>query len=246
MQSAAIAAAGLDITYDAVDVPAGLFNTVLREMFAEGAAGNVTIPHKRAAHDECDALTATATRAGAVNTFFREGDLLIGHNTDVDGFDSSARALLGDRVENARVVLLGAGGGAAAVLTAVERWAGARATVLARSYGRADVIATRFGVTARDESELPRTLAEATVVVNATPVGMNDDLHPADLSLLARDAAVIDLVYRPGGTAWVRAAGRSGRMASDGLPILVEQGALAFRSWFGVEPDREAMRRAVG
>ncbi len=75
---------------------------------------------------------------------------------------------------------------------------------------------------------------------------MEDDAHPADLSPLRHNATVIDLVYKPGETAWVRAARRSGRRAVDGLPMLIEQGALAFESWFGIEADRPEMRRALG
>ena len=68
---------------------------------------------------------------------------------------------------------------------------------------------------------------------------------PAPVEALPPGCAVIDLVYRPGETAWVRAARARGHDAVDGLPMLVEQGALAWRRWLGVEPDRGVMRRAL-
>lgn len=246
MHAAAASAAGIDITYDPVDVMPNRLSEALRELFDESAGGNVTVPHKRAVHDRCDELSSVARRAGAVNTFWRDGARLVGHNTDVDGFERAARSLLGKEIRDARVVVIGAGGAAAAVLTALERWPGARTTITARRLAQAEGLATRFGVSACDETDLPRALSEASVVVNATPVGMEDDAHPSDLSLLPHNATVIDLVYKPGETAWVTAARQSGRRAMDGLPMLIEQGALAFESWFGIEADRPAMRRAVG
>jgi shikimate dehydrogenase len=82
-------------------------------------------------------------------------------------------------------------------------------------------------------------------VVNATPVGLVDDAMPIDPSVLDAEVAVLDLVYRPGGTAWVRAARARGLVASDGTTMLLEQGALAFERWFGVAADRRAMREAL-
>jgi shikimate dehydrogenase len=76
-------------------------------------------------------------------------------------------------------------------------------------------------------------------------VGLRDDDLPIDPDCLRRDAGVLDLVYRPGATALVRAARAGGRSAADGLTMLVEQGALAFERWFGVPPDREVMWAAV-
>jgi shikimate dehydrogenase len=83
------------------------------------------------------------------------------------------------------------------------------------------------------------------LIVNATPVGQHDEDQPVDVALIPKSAAVLDLVYRRGGTPWVRAARENGNRAADGLPMLLEQGALAFQRWFGKEPDREAMRLSL-
>jgi len=68
---------------------------------------------------------------------------------------------------------------------------------------------------------------------------------PLEVERLPKSAAVMDLVYRRGGTQWVRAARAQGNRAADGLPMLIEQGALSFQRWFGFEPDREAMRKSL-
>jgi shikimate dehydrogenase len=82
--------------------------------------------------------------------------------------------------------------------------------------------------------------------VNATSVGLKDDAFPIDLALIRRESVVFDLVYRPGETRFVRELRQLGIRATDGLPMLVEQAALAFEKWFGVTADRDAMWRAAG
>ena len=246
-QTVALRRAGIRLEYEALDVAPSELDHVLAELQSMGAAGNVTIPHKEAVAALCDELTPLALRVGAVNVFWCEDGRLIGDNTDVGGFEAAAIQLLGDirRDPPRRVAVLGAGGAAAAVLAAVERWPGARAHVHGRSPARARGLCARFAAIATAVDRLDAAVRGAGLVVNATPVGLASDDLPVDPSLLARDTAVIDLVYRPGGTAWTRAAARLGLRAIDGTTVLLEQGALAFERWFGIAPDREAMREAL-
>jgi shikimate dehydrogenase len=243
-QNAALERAGLALRYEALDVPPGQLTATLATLARERAAGNVTIPHKLAVAGACRRLSAVAQRVGAVNTFWHEDGALIGDNTDVAGFDAMARQLLGDRPADLRVLLLGAGGAAAAVCTAVAGWAGARLMVWARRPEGAQALAARF----RSVSVVldPAAAApSADVVVNATPVGLADDAQPVAVDHLSRDAAVMDLVYRAGETAWVRAARAAGHRAADGREMLIAQGAHAFERWFGIAPDIAVMRRAL-
>jgi shikimate dehydrogenase len=245
IQNAALRSAGLPLTYEARDVPPAALDEVLRALAAERAAGNVTIPHKEAVAARCSRLTPLAERVGAVNTYWHEGGRLVGDNTDVGGLDASVRALLGDDMSSARVALVGAGGSAAAVLAAAERWGTARVSIYNRHMDRAERLAARFPSVARVAPSLDEAVRHATLVVNATPMGMHDDAHPVPLGLIAPGAAVFDLVYRAGETAWVTAAREAGHRAADGMGMLVEQGALAFTRWFAREPDRAAMWRAM-
>jgi shikimate dehydrogenase len=244
-QNAALRSAGIPLEYAAIDVPPERLDAVLGALAREGAAGNVTVPYKERAAAACRRLTPLASRVGAVNTFWSERGELVGDNTDVGGFDAATRRLLGGAPRGARVALLGAGGGAAAVLAAVESWPEARAVVYARSASRAAALAARYPAAARASDTVDGALADATLVVNATPVGLADDAHPVPVEQLPRRAAVMDLAYRRGETAWIRAARARGHRACDGLEMLLEQGALAFERWLGVEPDRAAMRAAL-
>jgi shikimate dehydrogenase len=117
--------------------------------------------------------------------------------------------------------------------------------IVTRNSERGEALARRFPDVARVETSVDRAISEATLIVNATPVGLADENHPVDLSIVPKTAAVLDLVYRRGGTSWVRSARERGIRAADGLPMLLEQGALAFRRWFGIDPDREAMRLSL-
>ena len=245
-QNAALRRAGLPLTYESLDVAPAALDDTFRALAAERAAGNVTAPHKERVERLCGRLMPLAERVGAVNTFWTEGGSTVGDNTDVGGFDAMVRALLGAPRAGVRVALIGAGGAAAAVLAAVERWPESRVVLWSRTASRAGALAARFAPTASVAEHLAAAVGEADIVVNATTVGMTGDEIPVDLALLRGDAAVVDLVYRRDGpTRWARLARERSLVATDGLPMLIEQGALAFERWFGVAPDREVMWEAA-
>jgi shikimate dehydrogenase len=244
-QNAALRHLGVPLAFEAWDVlPADLVGT-LDALAGERGAGNATLPHKEAVAARCDRLTTMARRVGAVNTFWVDEDgALVGDNTDVGGFRRLLEATLPEGRSPRRLALLGAGGAAAAVLAAVEPLA-IPVTLYNRTARRASALQTRFPAVVHIAGSAREAVHEADVVVNATSVGLRDHRHPAPLDALADGAAVLDLVYRRGGTAWVRAARDRGHRASDGLPMLLEQGALAFERWFGVEAPRAVMWAAV-
>jgi shikimate dehydrogenase len=244
-QNAALRAAGIPLRYEALDVAPEQLDAVLAELSRQNAAGNVTIPHKEAVAARCTRVTEIAARCGAVNTFWHENGALVGDNTDVGGLDMVVRALLGATSSSVRIGLIGAGGSAAAVLCAAEGWPTARVRVYNRHMARAQQLVARFPQIASAAASLEDAVHGATLVVNATPIGMRDDEHPVAIGMLAPHAAVFDLVYRAHETAWVRAARDAGHRAADGEGMLVEQGALAFERWFGVPPDRNAMWKAM-
>lgn len=244
MHTAALRAAGIEARYEARDVAPQALTGVVAALRAERGAGNVTLPHKQAVAAQCDRLTDAARAAGAVNTFWMDGTTLVGDNTDIAGFDAAARAVLGGR-QPRRVTLLGAGGAAAAVAIAAHGWAGTELVLWTRRPAAGAAFVQRFGHV-RAATTLREAAADGDLVVNATPVGLHDEALPLPLDALAPGAAVLDLVYRPGETALVRAARAAGHAASDGMAMLVEQGAAAFARWFGIEPDRGVMWRALG
>ena len=243
-QNAALRAAGIPLRYEPLDVPPDELAATLFMFRREHAAGNVTVPHKAAVAAACDRHTAVAARTGAVNTFWCEGDHLVGDNTDVAGFRALVLSVLGHEPPDSTIALVGAGGGAAAVCAVVEGWTNARVVVHARGRERAAALAARFPRVTVAPS-LTEALRQATIVVNATPIGLEGDAVPIPVRELPRDAAVMDLAYRAGETPWIQAARHAGHKAADGLEMLIAQGAEAFERWFGVAPDKSVMRAAL-
>lgn len=249
-QNAAIRAAGLDAVYLALRCDDAAFAGLLRGIAAAGGAGNVTVPHKRAAVSLLHVPTPAVTRTGSCNTFWLEGGRVHGDNTDVEGFAAACRALIGSPA-GARVLVLGAGGAARAAVAALADSRADAIHILNRSVEPARALAAALDPGGRRVAVLPGPGPVARegydLVVNATPLGLqDDDPHPLDLSVPARVGAALDLVYRPGReTPWTRDATRLGIPAADGTEMLLGQGAAAFRRWFGREPDIGAMRKAL-
>ena len=246
LQNAALRHVGLPLVYEAIDVPPAGLDDAVRRLVEARASGNVTIPHKEAVGRRCARLDAIAARVRAVNAFrIGEDGELEGTNTDVGGFDALARHA-GALRAGVHVAVLGAGGSAAAVLAALERWTGARVTLFNRTAARAAELASRFPIVSRIARDAEDAVADATLVVNTTSLGLRaDDPFPVAPHALREDATVLDLVYRPGETAWVRAVRERGHMAADGLGMLLEQGALAFEWWLGIAAPRDVMRDAL-
>lgn len=249
LQNAAIRAAGLDAVYVALRCSPDRFEGLLMGITGAGGAGNVTIPHKERAARVIEVPTRAVERTGACNTFWVDGGRIHGDNTDVSGFAAAARVLIGPPA-GARVLVLGAGGAARAVVLALMDARADAIHVLNRSEERARVLAQDLDPGQRrvavvdDPAALRREGYD--LVVNATPAGLHpDDAAPLGLGRIARIGAALDLVCRPGGTGWVRDARARGIPAADGAEMLLYQGADAFRRWFDRDPDLDAMRRAL-
>lgn len=244
-QNAALAAAGLALRYEAVDVLPEALAATLGQLRREDAAGNVTVPHKRAVSLACAHVTPMAMRAGAVNTFWFEDGRLFGDNTDVGGFIVATDELLGlapGAPWPAHVAVLGAGGAARAVIVAAEERGVHTVEVHARTPAAAERLAAEFPIVRVGGAALDD---RAGLVVNATPVGITGSALPIDPARLPPGAAVHDLVYRRGETAWVHRCREAGHAARDGLSMLVAQGALAFERFTGRAPDVGVMRDSL-
>jgi shikimate dehydrogenase len=238
MHNAAFGALGLDWSYELLDIPPGDLPHAMRRLrSAEAGGANVTIPYKRAVMEHLDTIDPEAVRAGAVNTIARDGDRLVGSNTDVAGI-RSALAEVGLEASGADVVILGAGGSARAAAIALE---GAHLTFVAR---RPDEVDVPGRVVAWSDPAWSRWARSADLLLNATPLGRREEM-PLRPNALPRDGAVIDLVYVGGGSPLVRKARSLGLRTADGWGILLAQGARSFEIWTGKPAPLEAMRQTL-
>ena len=243
-QNAALQRAALPVRYELLDVAPPALDATLDALIAEDAWGNATIPHKEYVARRCVRVSPLAERVGAVNTFWIENGGLVGDNTDVGGFRALLAATAPDLDRTKPVTVLGAGGSAAAVLTALEQDGFVDVRVHSRTGARALALCERFAA-AHAVDDVVASVRGASLVINATPSGLDDSSIPIDTETLDSSAAVLDLVVGPNETPLVRAARARGHRAADGLTMLIEQGALAFELWFGMAPDRDVMRQAV-
>jgi shikimate dehydrogenase len=237
IHNAALAALGIEGRYWTRRVnPAGVYAACaeIRAGTLDGA--NVTMPHKAVAAAAADRVAAVAARCRAVNTLFAEGGEVVGDNTDVPGI-----RLALDRAglpSAGPVLVLGAGGTAAAVMVALE---GRELVVSARRAGEAEATAALVGVRAR-----PVPWGEAVsgaVVANATPLGREGDRLPD--GVVEEAVALIDFAYGSEPTPAVVAAMSAGIGVIDGIDLLVAQAALSFELWTGLAAPYEVMAAAA-
>lgn len=248
-QNAAIQAAGLDAAYLALRCTPSALPTMLHGIASAGGAGNITVPHKEAAASAVQRATDAVLRTGACNTFWSEDGSIHGDNTDVAGFLKALESLLGGSPAGARVLLLGAGGSATAVVYALASARASEIVVTNRTPERARALCERMAgerIPLQMRSIGSVASESFDLVVNATSVGLRPE-DPLPLSLDSGPAfsAAFDLVYAPERTPWINALRFRGVPAEDGLEMLLHQGAAAFERWFGIEAPLQAMRSSL-
>jgi shikimate dehydrogenase len=248
---------GLAGRYTRVQVAPGELDTFLTRarIDPDWRGCNVTIPHKQTVIPLLDRIDPVATRIGAVNTVVSEGGSLIGHNSDAPGFLEPLRPWLAQRHLLRTARIFGTGGAARAIAHAL--WdegftliiAGrdlAKADALAANFAAADVHSCTLDTFAKPlDFDWGESGDRLDVVVNATSLGMTGQ-PPLDIdfSNLPPGAIVYDAVYAPLETPLLRQARERGHPVVDGLSMLIGQGRIAFRHFFGAEPPSDPASEA--
>ena len=255
MHDAAFDAAGIDARYVLLELePDAVAPAVEDAKRSDAWLGlGVTAPYKRVVAELVDEVEDDAVVIGAVNNVVRTEDgRLIGFNTDAPGFRAGVELALGRPLEGLRVAVAGAGGAAHAVVHALLTAGAEEVTIGSRKLEAADAIARRFvelgqaTPVALGASAWTDALRGADLAVNATTVGMVDPGMTIDVHALPDAATVFDLVYVPPETPLLRAARARGLRAANGSEMLIQQAAIAFQRWTGLEGMADVMRAAVG
>jgi shikimate dehydrogenase len=242
--NAAFAACDLDWVYLAFEVAPGNARGALDAMGALDIGGlSVTMPHKDAVAELVDQCTPEAAALHAVNCVVPTGAGLVGENTDGPGFLDALRTEVGFDVAGRRVVVIGAGGAARAIVLALARAGAVDVAVVNRTAERAEAAATLAGPAGHVATI--DAIDDADLIVNATSIGMGDGRTPFEASRLAARQVVADIVYHPSPTPLVAAVRERGIVAVDGLGMLVHQAGHAFRLWTGLEAPIDAMTDAA-
>lgn len=244
---------GLDWRYIQFEVGPDDLGDAIKGFRSMGfVGGNCTIPHKVAVIEHLDRLGTSAELMGAVNCIVRDGDALVGENTDGVGFVSSVQELRDPAGQHA--VIIGAGGAARAIAVELALAGTTRITIVNRTPERGQALVDLLNdkkltcaefVAWSGDYQIP---AEANIVVNATSIGLFPDLDARialDIETLQPEMLVADVIPNPPNTRFVQDARARGCTVIDGLAMLVAQGVVGFKYWTNVDADPAVMRRAL-
>ena len=267
MQQAAFDHLGIEARYFRIEVDdENLDKAVLRMRQVPFGGWNCTIPNKVKMYELCDRRTESAEQFRAVNTVVNENGVLVGHNTDGIGWTRALQEAFGRGPGELRILLLGAGGAGRAIATQAILEKCPELIVANRDAGRArellDHLNTQFGsgplarteenlrIVSWREPDLAEVLKKVDLVVNATSAGLDPKIPPVlPARILPAGLLVFDTVYGPSCEKFRKEVEAAGAKWSDGLGMLLHQGAGAFALWTRrdapVEIMREALRTAV-
>ena len=260
MQQAAFDHYGIEAHYFRIEVDeAGLTKAVADLRQVPFGGWNCTVPNKVKMMELCDRLDESAQRLRAVNTVVNESGKLVGHNTDGVGWSRALSEAFGKKPEELRILLLGAGGASRAIATQALLEKCPELIIANRNIARAEELlrhlqkemsggspAPQIRVINWTIPELEAALREMDLVVNATAAGL-DPKEPAVLpaKIISSNMLVFDTLYGNAAVKLQKEVETAGARWSDGLGMLLHQGAAGFRLWTGRDAPLEIMRGAL-
>ncbi|OIJ22099.1 shikimate dehydrogenase [Anaerobacillus alkalidiazotrophicus] len=211
---------------------------------------NVTIPHKVSIMKYLDEVDVEAKQIGAVNTVVNVDGRLIGYNTDGKGYLKSLLEVIVKPLEESTVLVIGAGGAARGVVSALMNYGVAQLMIANRTDEKATQIKNDYGqknieVISFEEAE--SNIGVFDILINTTSVGMSPNIENIPLSVekIKQNVVLSDLIYNPLKTRWLQLGEEKGAIIHNGVGMFVEQGALAFQKWTGLNPDTKKMKEIV-
>ena len=236
---------GIDAAYIPIHVEPEHLEKSFEAMKTLGISGfNITLPHKQSIVPFLGSLDESAMQMNTVNTVHFDGKEFVGSNTDGDGF---VRSLLVHPVDKtAKVLLIGAGGAARGIAFALKRAGFADITITNRTFRRAEELAAEIGASAVTLLESEERLAEFSVVIQTTSVGLSTgEALPISLERIKAGTVAADIIYTPLVTPFLEKAKEKNCVTVNGVGMFVYQGAIAFEKWTGVQPNTEKMIQLI-
>ena len=194
---------------------------------------NVTVPFKNLVIPYLDKLSNEAERTQSVNTIYLKDEMLIGHNTDIGGFESALKHI-NFEVSGKKVLLLGAGGVSPSIILALQNMKANKIFLSNRTQSKAENLKKNF-----NEIEIIKwgTIPNFDMIVNSTSLGLKkSDNIDLDYSKIGPDKFFYDVIYNPSETNFLKLAKKYGNKAENGTLMFIYQALEAFKLWHGVEP----------
>ena len=194
---------------------------------------NVTVPFKNAVIPYLDRLTLEAKSTQSVNTVYLDGDKVVGHNTDITGFELGINDLKFEATGK-KILILGAGGVVPSIIFALNKMQVSEVTISNRTKDKAERLKNFFkNIKIAEWGEIP----EFDMIINATSVGLNkDDQMNLDLSKVGKNKFFYDIIYNPKETNFLKIGKKLGNETENGKLMFIYQAFTAFKVWHGVEP----------
>ena len=240
---------GQDLDYITRTIPLDDLAAGLKQLQAEGFKGiNITVPFKEQAWQQVSDKSPHAQRAGAINTIiFNDNGTLTGDNTDGMGL---CRDLINNHhieLKGKRLLLLGAGGAARGVIEPLLQYQPSSLFIANRTASKAADLSTLFADFGNVQGGGYDAISGSfDVIINATAASLNGEVPPLPDNVLSSNSVCYDMMYSKSDTAFITWAKQHGATkAIDGLGMLVEQAAISFRLWRGVQPETQSVIRLI-
>ena len=250
IHNAAFRHSKLDHTYIAYKIPAGELAAGIEALKAIKIAGfNVTIPHKIEMMKFLDEMDTTCKVIGAVNTVLNENGKLKGYNTDMIGFLDPIKKK-NFTIKNSQVLLLGAGGAARAIITAMIKEKASKISIVNRTQENANKLADfakKIGgnVDTISIHEANKLITDYKFIINSTSIGMRNEPSPISTENISKDSIVYDIVYQPINTDLIKKSKENGATIIYGYEMLLSQAACSFEIWHKMEAPYDAMKNVL-
>ena len=224
----------IDAIYDKKKIEEKNLQTIISEVKGKKINGiNVTVPFKKAVIPFLDKLSPEAEQTQSVNTIILSNDNLVGHNTDILGFEKAIKNLNFD-MQGKKIFILGAGGVVPSIIFALNKMNVSKIIISNRTKEKAENLKSRF-----HNLEILEwgDINDFDVIINATSLGLNKESINLDFSRFANNKLFYDVIYNPEETNFLKEGKKLGNRTENGKFMFIYQAFEAFKLWHGIEPQ---------
>ena len=224
----------INAVYDKIKLEEKEIEGIIQDIKKQKIAGcNVTVPFKKKVIPFLDKLSIQAEQTQSVNTIIFENGNLIGHNTDIIGFDKAIKSL-NFIMKDKKILILGAGGVVPSIVFALKEMDVSEITISNRTKQKAENLKILF----KNLNILEwGNLTDFDVIINATSLGLNNEKINLDFSKVGKNKLFYDVIYNPAETNFLKEGKQFGNTSENGATMFIYQALEAFKLWHGVEPE---------
>ena len=224
----------INAIYDKIKLEENQIKNFINKIKKKELSGcNVTVPFKKSVIPFLDKLSFEANQTQSVNTIILKDDLLIGHNTDIVGFQKAIKSLK-YTIKDKRIFILGAGGVTPSIIFALNKMGVSEITISNRTKEKAEKLKEQFqNISVTEWGKLP----DFDVIINATSLGLNNETINLDFSNIKDDKLFYDVIYNPSETNFLKEGKKLGNKIDNGKLMFIYQAFEAFKLWHMIEPQ---------